>query len=191
MTAGLDSKQIRVAPNGAIYAAAAGTPLPTAVDTPLASPWVNLGYASDDGVTLSRSLDIEEVNVWQSASPARYIVTKTSVSFGFSLVQFNADTLPLYFGLPSSAVTESGAGSGIFKMTVPADVQIDERAWCVESIDGDIHTRYIFQRGMITATDDLPLKRTEGSALPMTVSAMTATDGSLCVVLTDDPNLEP
>lgn len=188
---GLDSKQIRVAPNGAIYAAPAGTAAPTAVATPLASPWVNLGYASDDGVTLSKSLETEEVNVWQSASPARYIVTKVSVGFGFSLVQFNADTVPLFFGLPSTALVESGAGSGIFELTVPADVSLDERAWCVESIDGDVHTRYVLQRGMVTETDDLPLKRTEASVLPMTVSAMTATDGSLMVILTDDLNLEP
>jgi hypothetical protein len=187
---GLDPTQVRVAPTGSIYSAPKGTAAPATAVSALAAPWYNLGYASDDGVTLSRSMDTETVNGWQSSAPLRYIVTGTSLTVAFALQQFNLETVPLYFGLPKTVVTED-TPSGNFKFMIPADVPIDERAFVVETVDGTVHTRYVILRGMVTETDDLPLKRSEESQLSVTISAMAAPDGSLCHVLTDDPNLDP
>lgn len=185
---GLDPTQVRVAPSGAIYAAPAGTAAPADSVAALAAPWTHLGYATDDGVTLARSMETETITGWQSSAPLRYIVTGTSMSVAFSLLQFNKTTLPLYFGLPTSSITESG---DIFKLKIPADLPIDERAWCIETVDGIVNTRYVILRGMITETDDLPLRRSEGSVLAMTVSAMAASDGSLAHMITNDPNMDP
>jgi hypothetical protein len=185
---GLDPTQVRVAPSGAIYVAPAGTTAPTGPSSALAAPWIHLGFATDDGVTLARSMDTETVNGWQSSAPLRYIVTGTSLTLQFGLLQFNHATVPLYFGLPTSAIVDT---AGVFTMKIPADLPIEERAWCIETIDGTVHTRYVVLRGMVTETDDLPLKRTEQSVLAMTVSAMAATDGSLAQLITDDPNLDP
>lgn len=185
---GLDPTQVRVAPSGAIYVAPKGTAAPADATAALAAPWTHLGFATDDGVTLGRSMDTETVNGWQSSAPLRYIVTGTSVTVQFALLQFNKDTIPTYFGLPTSAIVDT---AGVYKMIIPADAPIDERAWIVESVDGTVHTRYVMLRGMITETDDLPLKRTEASVLAMTVSAMAAPDGSLIQLISDDPNLDP
>ena len=51
-------------PGGAVYWAPLGTELPTDATTELSSEYVNLGYVSEDGVTLSTSESIDEIKAW-------------------------------------------------------------------------------------------------------------------------------
>lgn len=51
-------------PGGALYWAPAGTTLPTDASTPLASEYVNLGYVSEDGITISTEEEVSELIAW-------------------------------------------------------------------------------------------------------------------------------
>lgn len=49
---------------GAIYVAPAGTTLPTDAGTALSGSFVNLGYISEDGVTLTTSEETDTIKAW-------------------------------------------------------------------------------------------------------------------------------
>lgn len=49
---------------GAIYVAPAGTALPTDGSTSLSSAYVNLGYISEDGVTMTTSEETDTIKAW-------------------------------------------------------------------------------------------------------------------------------
>ena len=51
----IDASEVRVAGYGHIYVAPEGTDLPTDVDTAMTADWVDLGYATTDGVTFTFS----------------------------------------------------------------------------------------------------------------------------------------
>ena len=50
--------------NGAVFWAPAGTTLPTDASTSLSAAFVNLGYISEDGVTISTSEETTEIKSW-------------------------------------------------------------------------------------------------------------------------------
>lgn len=50
--------------NGAVFFAPLGTTLPTSADAQLDAAFVNLGYVSEDGVTLGKEESIDEIKAW-------------------------------------------------------------------------------------------------------------------------------
>jgi len=49
---------------GALYWAPEGTAIPTDADSSLSSDFVNLGYVSEDGVTMSTAEEGDDINAW-------------------------------------------------------------------------------------------------------------------------------
>src|SRR5215471_9915903 len=94
----LDCSEVRVGLTGHLYTAPVGTPMPTDVTTPLPSPWVDLGYTTEDGLSMGVDINREDFNVWQSLAPCRSVITSQTYTDTFTLVQRNADTLRLAFG---------------------------------------------------------------------------------------------
>src|SRR5262245_37768574 len=93
----LAAAEIRVAPSGTIYIAPSGTAGPSTI-TAAWTGFVQLGYATTDGVQLTRSMDTEQVQAWQTISPLRYIITGVTLQAALTLEQFNKDTLTLWLG---------------------------------------------------------------------------------------------
>lgn len=50
--------------NGAVFWAPAGTTLPTSAEATLDAAFVNLGYISEDGVTLSTEESVDQIRAW-------------------------------------------------------------------------------------------------------------------------------
>src|SRR6266545_4900953 len=128
--AGLAASEIRIGANGTIYIAPSGTAGPANI----AAAWTGftqLGYATEDGVKLTRSMDTEQVKGWQTISPLRYLVTGVSLSVAFSLLQFDKDSLPLWLG--GGTITNQGGGS--FLYNVSSAPTVDERVFGVEWTD--------------------------------------------------------
>src|SRR6266536_5940320 len=120
----LAASEIRVAPSGTIYIAPAGTAVPSTIS----AAWTGfnqLGYASEDGVKLSRGMDTEMVKGWQSISTLRYLITGVTLTAAFTLLQTNKDVIPLYFG--GGSITNQGGGS--FKFDISSAPAVDERVF--------------------------------------------------------------
>ena len=86
---GLASGYICCAPISATVPTDAGTPLPAA--------FVNLGYASEDGVTNEIETDTEDTKDWNGTTLAT-IQTSRSETFVFKLLETKTDVLKEVFG---------------------------------------------------------------------------------------------
>lgn len=185
MTKSVD--EIVVGANGSLWVAPVGTAAPaTEVAVPGAG-WVDLGYASEDGVTLTDSKTFEAIPVWQLFYAARRIVTERDLAVAFVLRQWNPDTVALAFG----GGTVSAPSAGHFKYVPPSPEELDERSLMVDWVDGTKNYRLIIPRGIVTENVETNLVRTGAADLPITFSLLGDDSGDPWYLLTNDPVFDP
>lgn len=182
-----DVDQILVGANGSIHVAPLATAAPASEIAAYGVGWVEIGYADDNGVTITENRTLKDIMVWQLFYPARKIVTARSFQAKFALRQWNLDTVPLAFG--GGAVTE--VTSGHYKYTPPSPETIDERALGIDWVDGARHYRLIIPRGLVSDNVDSKVARDDAANLPITFSVVgDDAGGAPWYLLTDDPAFE-
>lgn len=170
--------EVRVASDGHISVGNVGTAAPADASAAPGVGWTDLGYASEDGVTLTPSMDTEDINAWQSAVPVRRIVTGSSLELGFTLIQSNTDVMSLYFN------AEVIAGPPVsFEIPVAPDPL--ERALLIDWIDGGENFRLYVPRAQLSDTGEVTLARGEAVSWEMTFTALAPAAGPLATVLTE------
>lgn len=178
-----DADNVRVGLNGSIFIAPKGTTAPTDLDAAWDPAWVDLGYLSDDGVSMEYSTDSEDINAWQSLSPVRKVLTSVDMTLGFTAIELKTATMTLYF--PSATMTD--IGGTVHKLAIPAAPSPDERAIGLEWVDGDIKNRLVIARGEVTERGAITIGRSAAVGLEMTVSAYADTAPEIAVWLSNDP----
>lgn len=178
----LDCAEVRVGITGHLYSAPVGTPMPTDVTTPLPEPWAELGYTSEDGVSLSSDADREDFNVWQSVHPCRSVVTGQTFTSTFTLVQRNSDTLAVAFG-GGEVVVEGDVAT-----YTPPPTGLTELAFVYEVIDGDIIDRYLMYRGSPSLGGEINFQRGEMTGYEIEVTHLNTADG-IWRLVSNDPAL--
>lgn len=181
--AGQSASEIRVGANGTVYVAPAGTAGPANI-TAAWTGFVDMGYTTEDGGKIARSMDTEMVKAWQSVSTLRYLITGVGLTCAFTLIQSDKDIIPLYFG--GGTVTAQGGGSYLYNIS--SNPAIDERVFGLEWTDGgSIKYRFVMGRCMVTETGETTVGRSAAIEWPFTISAMTPSTGTvLGYLLTND-----
>jgi hypothetical protein len=179
-----DADNVRVALNGSVYLAPVGTTGPTDLTTAWGANWQDLGYLSDDGVSLEYSTDVEDINAWQSLSPVRRVLTSVDMTLGFTAIELKAATITAYF--PDSTITEVTEDT-VWRLDIPAAPGPDERAVGLEWVDGTITNRLIIPRAEITDRGAITLGRSSAVGLEMTVSAYASSAPEIAFWLSNDP----
>lgn len=181
---GKDTDELVIAPEGRIMVAPVGTAVSaTDVEAALDADWRELGYATEDGVTLSVGKEIQDIRGWQSMDPLRRVVTDRNVTVAFTLRQLNLDTVPFAYG--GGEVTPVGVGNYLY--TPPEPSEIDERALLIEWEDGDKNYRLHVRRGSVTEAVETQLVRNDTANLPVTFGALTPDDADIFDLITNDP----
>lgn len=96
-------------PGGAVYWAPLGTALPTDAKTSLSEDFVNLGYVTSDGVTLSDAEETEEIQAW---GPETVMTSQSSYSINatFNLLETSrVAVLQFIYGKENVKVNEDGS----------------------------------------------------------------------------------
>jgi hypothetical protein len=184
--AGNNTSEIRIAGTGRILVASPGTTAPTTFGDPdWGTGWTDLGYTSADGVTFSKKDKLDPVDTWQAVSPVRFIYSDRDLTLKFALLQYNADTLPLFLG--GGAVSAVDGASDVYSYDVADGPQQDEHALGLEFTDGtDIVYRFVIPRGQVTASDDLKLARKAAAQLGVTFTALNSGTGPLATFVMKD-----
>lgn len=178
----IDSDEVVVGGDGGVYVAPVGTAGPTDTATALNVAFTHLGYTSDDGLSLSPGMDITEIPAWQSFYPVRRIVTARSFDMGFTLLQWNQESIKLAFG-----GGEFATSTGVHTYTPPEPEDLDYRALVIQWEDGTKIFRLHVPKALVTDVGDLGINRTDAAGLDLTFS-LVATDGSQpFTLITDDP----
>lgn len=180
----LVSGQVRVAGTGELFLAPVGTALPTAASTALNVAFEGYGYTTEDGVTLSKSVEREGIPAWQSTTPVRYLITSQELTVACTFLQSNEDILKLWLGSGDFA-TDGGTPAGQ-RADVPVDPVGQQFAMCVEWQDASITSRLVVPKVEVTETGDVTLAR-QATAFPVTFGAIAPDSGTvLATWLTTD-----
>lgn len=181
----LIASEVRVAGTGEVFVAPEGTAAPTDASTALATPWSGLGYTTDSGVTINRSVDRGEITAWQSVTPVRYVYSAAALTVAAEFIQSNEEVLRLYLGIDAF---EAGALPGELAGDIPVIPQQDTRSMVLQWVDGDITNRLYIPKVEVSETGDVALSRTEATGFSLTFAAVAPASGdALATWLTNDP----
>lgn len=184
---GLDATEVRIAPTGHIFIANSQTTAPTNLSTAMSASWTDLGYATEDGVSLAYSVDTSTIMGWQSAVELKRGLSGVTLEVSFTLLQTNKEVTAAYWGGSSWA---NGA-AGVATLTVPSNPSISsmEHAMVIEYTDdaGKIQ-RFYMGRGMVTDRQEITLKRDDAVAYGITFVAAD-NNGELARLLSDSLEL--
>lgn len=161
---------------GALYTGALGTTpaLPTTADAALASGFTSLGYISEDGVTNSNALEIEDIRAW-GGDVVLSTMTGKEDTFSLTLIEaMNVDVLKAVFG--ASAV------SGTLSAGIAVNVSSAEHTaakWVIDMIlkDGKLK-RITIPNGKISAIEDITYSDSAAIGYGITITAMPDASGN-------------
>lgn len=177
-----------VAGNATVYVAPPGTALPDTEDETLDPDFVELGFTTLDGIQFANTRTVEGVRAHQRFRPIRYIVTEQDSTTSFSLMQWDADTVPLAFG--GGEVTEPTPGT--YRYDPPSAETIDERSVILDLFDGEEIWRFVLARCMVTSDVEATFGRTTNADLAITLGVMEPSgDDSVWYVLTNAVTMDP
>lgn len=179
----LIASEVRVAGTGEVFVAPVGTVAPTDASTALSVDWTGLGYTTDSGVSINRSVDREGITAWQSVTPVRYVYSAAELTVSAEFIQSNEEILKLYLGIQSfDGLAPNLTGE------IPTIPQQDTRAMVLQWVDGDITNRLYIPKVEVSETGDVSLSRTEATGYSLTFAAVAPADGdALASWLTNDP----
>ena len=182
--------QIIVAGTGRIMDAAVGTVAPAGAEDEFGVGWADLGLTSEDGVTFNVGKETEGVPVWQALYDARRFVTGRSARLEWVLRQWNRQNLVAAWG---------GEVVEVEPVTVPPSYRFepatggedDERALCIEWLDGDKVYRLFVPRYSVADDVETNLTRTGPADLPLAVEALGSPGVLPWYIVSNDPAMAP
>lgn len=182
----LAAGQVRVAANGEISIGVVGTAVaPTDATTALDASWTGLGYNTDAGLTLSRSVNVNDIAAWQSQVAVRKVPSDQAASVSGEFLQSNKDVAALYFATGLFAI--AGAGPD-FKASADVNPSLVVKAVVLQWEDAAITYRLYFPKCQVTANGDQTLTRTGAVTYPLTFAAIAPDTGTdLFDIFTSDP----
>lgn len=168
--------------NSAVFVGAKGSTAPITPTVAPGTPFAEVGWLSEDGITEARAIDSAQKRAWQGGALVRTVKSSDSRSFKFVMLETNAITMGLV--RPGATVTTA---TGITHTLVKAHTGQDRRAWILDTIDGEINVRKIVADGEITEIGDVVYKGTEITGYEVTVTCYPDSTGTLYEEYSDDP----
>jgi hypothetical protein len=182
----LKSSEVRVAGAGELSLAPVGTALPVDTSTALPAAWKGYGYTTSDGVTLSKSVNRDPVQAWQSIAPVRYVTTSQEMTVQMNFLQSNDQVLKLWLGGSDFAGTTPA-----FSATMPTSPVDLFFAMVLEWSDGALVTRLCCDKITISEVGDVVITRA-ATFYPVTLGVLPPDTGSVLVHwLVNDPAYDP
>jgi len=168
---GQDPTQLFVAGTGHIWTAPKDTATPVPPTAP-ATPWIDNGLTTEDGVTLTFGRTTDTVKAWQMFDPARTIVTEALKTVKFTLMQMTAANIMLAMGGGSVSV----GPPAIYTPPDPTVVQLN--ALYLTCTDGGNQWTFYCPRGMISDNVEIMWKKSGEAQLPLTFEVQATAAGT-------------
>lgn len=169
----LTATAVRVGVTGRVYYAPQGTAVPTATSGSLATGgWNDVGYASDDGLTLTTDTETSDIRGWQNGDLLRRVQTSVTFALNFRMVETNEASLKLFF---NNYTHGAGATDGVVTMN---GAQAYRGAFVVDVIDGTSLLRFVFPDGQVTDRGDVSIVSGDAIGWEVTVAGYPDASGN-------------
>lgn len=158
---------------GAIFSAPADTTAPTDATTALGAAFVNLGYATQEGLTNSIETNYESITAW-GGDEVLNALTSRAETFKWGFLQTDADVLKEVYGTANVTVGEGGAltvihnGQDAGKRIYVFDILLTE---------GKV-LRHVIPLGQITEVGDVVYKDGDPISYEVTLSCYPDSTGN-------------
>lgn len=161
----LTTSEVRVAVSGEVSVGPTATTAPTDATTALAAGFLGLGYISEDGITESSDLSVDDIVAWQNAKVVRSVVNSAKLTYQFTLIQTNKNTIEQGLGTTVTQTVPMGT------YTVDAAATGGRKSWVFHIIDGSLLKRIYVAEGEITERGDTVYASGEPIGIELTVTA--------------------
>jgi len=164
-----DTTKVRVALTGTCWVADIGATVPADITVAPNASWLDLGYTTEDGVTISIEQTTDDLNGWQSLEPLRTLVTAEPKGFNFTLRQLEKQSFTLAFG---GTVTTIAANN--YKWVPPAAGAQLSKMFLLEFIDGTYKYRFAYRNVSSTGARELNFVRSNAVNIPLSYKVLAA-----------------
>jgi len=163
----LTTSEVRVAVSGEISVAPTGTAAPVDATTALNAAFLGMGYVSEDGITETYDLSVDDLTAWQNAKIVRSVITGAKVSYQFTLIQTNKNTIE--FGKATTVTQTVPMGT----YTIDPAATGGRKAFVFHIIDGVNLKRIYVAEGEITERGDTVYASGEPIGQEITITCYT------------------
>lgn len=158
-----NANAVQVAVTGSAYVGATGTAAPTTAVSALNVAFTELGYISADGITETRDRSTNPIRAWQNADLVREVVTESSATFKFTLLEATKEVVELYYG--TSVVTATGS------VEVNPGTTGGRKSFVFNAVDGAKVIRIYVPSGEVLAVEPVAYVNGEPVSFGVTVTA--------------------
>lgn len=133
-----------------LYLGPAGTDLSTitSLTTPMPEGMIDVGWTSDDGMTLDMSDSVDKIRGHQGHGVVRTYMSDSSTSFKATLLETKLELLKKYLGATKAEKVTTTGTESITRMTVSASRKVETLCGVADLFDVSTgkQRRYIFPR---------------------------------------------
>lgn len=158
-----NANNVQVAVTGSAYVGATSTAAPTTAVSALNVAFTELGYISPDGITETRDRSTNQIRAWQNADLVREVITESSATFKFTLLEATQSVVELYYG---STVTTATGG-----IDVNPSATGGRKSFVFNAVDGAKVIRIYVPSGEVTAVEPVAYVNGDPVSFGITVTA--------------------
>lgn len=183
-----DGLQVLVGTGAKCYIGLDDATAPIDSDTDLTTGWADIGFVSEDGLTIRFGATSEGVPVWQSSTPVRTIKQESESQCEFALMQWHGDALVAAFG--GGAVTGTAPD---FRYDSPkGNDALRLHRLAIGWADKGFAYRLYVPMAQLADVTETQILRTEAADIPLTFSMLEPGGGnSPWSLLSNDPAFDP
>lgn len=170
---------------GPILSAPRGTAIPTSLDDTIPAGFVDSGYISEDGLTLTPERSTETVRDW-SGSVVRELLTEFTARLAWSHLETNEQSLRNYLGDDNVTVTDADATNGKRITALLRSTEMPRKPWLFKIKDGDARVLIAVPDGQISETGEVSFIKSGALTWPVTLSTYPDGDGVNVYIFLDD-----
>lgn len=178
------------ATSGAILVAPVGTALPTTIATAPNVAFKDLGYISEDGLSISQSSTWETIKDWGGDQVRKFLSDFTG-TLTFAMDEIRSDVLKFVYGSANVAVTAATVSSGTLHTVKMNSTEPDRVSLVANILDGPRKIRIVAPLCQVTERQDLSFSRTAGVMHGVTVETYPDATGNSIYLYTDDGVFSP
>lgn len=160
---------------GGTFRAPLTTAVPADATTALGSGFVDGGYVSEDGLTMSISKSQEKIRDW-GKSVVKVIQSEHDVTFSWEYIEFSREAAESFFGKENVTFTAGTSGESPTPDTLTIEINdktLPIERWVFEMADGDVDIRVVVPQGQMSSEGgEFAFNKNGVIRIPMTIEAL-------------------